>query len=56
MNAAAVMAFLAMGGYGVYVWGSWLVVLTWVLAEAVWVAHGHRQALRSALQSPDPEE
>ncbi|MBU3739666.1 MAG: heme exporter protein CcmD [Rhodoferax sp.] len=56
MSVAAVMAFLAMGGYGVYVWGSWLMVLTWVLAEAVWVARGHRQALRAALQPPEAEE
>lgn len=56
MNAAAVTAFVAMGGYGAYVWGSWLVVLTWVLAEAIWVARRHRRALRAALQPPDTEE
>ncbi|WP_338076243.1 heme exporter protein CcmD [Achromobacter anxifer] len=45
MNWTSVGAFLAMGGYGVYVWGS--VVVTVVLLWAEWRMLGRRR--RAAL-------
>ncbi len=40
--------FLAMGGYGLYVWGSYGLGLVLMGAEPVLAARRHRQALRIA--------
>lgn len=45
--------FLHMGGYGLYVWGSYGVTLLVMLAEAVAARRRHRLA-RSALQMEQP--
>ena len=45
--------FLHMGGYGLYVWGSYGVTLLVMLAEAVAARRRHRLA-RSALQTEQP--
>lgn len=46
MNWTGVSAFLHMGGYGWYVWGSVLVVLGGVLGELGLLHVQRRQALR----------
>jgi heme exporter protein D len=43
-NSAA--EFLAMGGYGTYVWGAYAVTLACMAAEPVLVALRHRRARR----------
>lgn len=49
--------FFAMGGYGLYVWGSYVVCAACMLVEPLLTRHRHRQALRdAALQSTEPEE
>lgn len=40
--------FLAMGGYGLYVWGSYALVLLLMLLEPVLAARRHRRALIEA--------
>jgi heme exporter protein D len=45
MNWGNTGDFLAMGGYGLYVWGSYAVVLIWMLGEPVLVARRHTKAL-----------
>ena len=37
--------FFAMGGYGLYVWGSYGVMAAWMLLEPVLAARRHRAAL-----------
>lgn len=51
MNWASLEAFLAMGGYGFYVWGAYLVTAVLVAAEiALLVARHH--AARKRLADP----
>jgi heme exporter protein D len=38
--------FVAMGGYGLYVWGSYLVTLAIITAEVVMVGKRRRNVLR----------
>ena len=45
--------FVAMGGYGLYVWGSFGVCAVTMLAEPLLVRHRRRQALRDIQQSQD---
>ena len=46
-----------MGGYGLYVWGSYIVCAAFMLAEPLLARHRHRQALRDAAnQTQDPED
>ena len=37
--------FWAMGGYGLYVWGSFRVTALCVALETIWVKHARAQAL-----------
>jgi heme exporter protein D len=39
--------FIAMGGYGIYVWGSYAVALAFMLIEPWLAARRHRQAVRA---------
>ena len=39
--------FIAMGGYGLYVWGSYAVALAFMLIEPWLAARRHRQAVRA---------
>ena len=48
MNWASVSEFLAMGGYGLYVWGSYGVTLLLLAAEAVALVHRQREAVAQA--------
>jgi heme exporter protein D len=53
MNWASWSDFWHMGGYGLYVWGSYAVTLALMLLEP-WLAVRHRrQALRAALHSSE---
>ena len=40
--------FFAMGGYGLYVWGSYGVALLIMVVEPLLAAHRHRAALQAA--------
>lgn len=55
MNWSSTGDFLAMGGYGLYVWGSYGLVALWMVAEPFMVARRHRQALRQ-LAEPTEED
>ena len=45
MNWASLDAFLAMGGYALYVWGSYSVTLALIVAELVLLARRKRNAM-----------
>ena len=46
--------FFAMGGYGFYVWGSYLVTAVLMLVEPVLAASRHARARRAgAVEDPD---
>lgn len=48
MNWTSFDQFLHMGGYGLYVWGSYAVTLAVMLAEALMARQRARAALRAA--------
>ena len=48
MNWNSAGEFFAMGGYGLYVWGSYGVMALWMLAEPSLAARRLRLAYRSA--------
>jgi heme exporter protein D len=37
--------FLAMGGYGLYVWGSYAVTFALIVTELIWLARRKRNAV-----------
>lgn len=45
--------FFAMGGYGLYVWGSFGACAITMLAEPLLVCHRRKQAIRQIQQSQD---
>jgi heme exporter protein D len=45
MNWGSLDNFLAMGGFGLYVWGSYAVTLTLMIAEMVLLARRRRSLL-----------
>ena len=45
--------FFAMGGYGLYVWGSFGVCALTMVAEPLMVHHRRQQAIRNIQQSQD---
>lgn len=47
MNWNSAVEFFAMGGYGLYVWGSYAVTAAWMLLEPVMAARRHRAALQA---------
>jgi heme exporter protein D len=47
--------FFAMGGYGLYVWGSYGVAALWMAWEPLMAARRHRKALQ-ALREQDEQE
>lgn len=53
MQWQSVSEFLAMGGYGLYVWGSFGVCALAMVAEPLLVRHRRRQALQTIQQSQD---
>ena len=48
MNWGSASAFFEMGGYGLYVWGSYVVAAVLMAVEPVLVRSRHRRALRDA--------
>ena len=42
MNWSSWSEFFAMGGYGIYVWGSYLVTLICVMSEVLLISRRHR--------------
>jgi heme exporter protein D len=48
MNWGSAQAFWHMGGYGLYVWGSFGVALVLMVAEPWLAARRHAQALQAA--------
>lgn len=55
MNAWSLSEFVSMRGYGLYVWGSYLVCLVVMVIEPLLVAQRHRRALEAARELPDEE-
>jgi heme exporter protein D len=53
MNWNSPAEFFAMGGYGFYVWGSYVVTLLLMLAEPLLARHRHRRALAEAADAAD---
>ena len=53
MNWNSLDQFLAMGGYAVYVWGSYALVLVLMLIEPWLAARRHRQALQQAREQEE---
>ena len=48
MNWGGLDKFLAMGGYGLYVWGSYGVTLVLIAAELILLARRRRNAVERA--------
>jgi heme exporter protein D len=48
VNWASASDFFAMGGYGLYVWGSYGVAALLMAVEPVLATHRHRRALNDA--------
>lgn len=55
MNWNSASEFFAMGGYGLYVWGSYAVAVLVMMVEPMLVAGRHRRALREADASDEQE-
>jgi heme exporter protein D len=49
MNWNSATEFFAMGGYGLYVWGSYAVALALMVIEPVLARQRHRRAWRDAV-------
>ena len=49
MNWGSLDNFLAMGGYGLYVWGSYAVTLVLIVAELMLLAKRKRSAVERIL-------
>jgi len=50
MNWSNWSEFMAMGGYATYVWGSYGVVLAWLIFEPLQVYFSHKRALSNILE------
>ncbi len=53
MNWNSAGEFFHMGGYGLYVWGSYAVAAALMLLEPLLARQRHRQALRDAAAQTD---
>ena len=54
MKWQSIGEFIAMGGYGFYIWSTFALAAALIALEIVLVFRRHRAAIRS-LQEPDPE-
>jgi heme exporter protein D len=52
MNWGSVSGFLAMGGYGLYVWGSYVVTFVLIALEIALLVARHRAARHAKRPSP----
>jgi heme exporter protein D len=50
MNWNSAGEFFAMGGYGIYVWGSYVVAAALMLTEPLLARHRHKLACREAAE------
>jgi len=55
MNWGSASEFFAMGGYGLYVWGSYVVAALLMVAEPLLARHRQALARREAEQSREEE-
>lgn len=55
MNWNSASEFFSMGGYGVYVWGSYAVTAALLVIEPLLAAHRHREAIARARDAADTE-
>jgi heme exporter protein D len=55
MNWNSAAEFFAMGGYGLYVWGSYGVTALWLLAEPILVRRRHQAALQDVCESEEQD-
>jgi heme exporter protein D len=55
MNWSSAGEFFAMGGYGVYVWGSYGIAAAAMLIDAAYAAARQRRALADARREIDDE-
>jgi heme exporter protein D len=55
MNWGSAAEFFAMGGYGLYVWGSYAVAAVLMIAEPWLTARRRRRALRSLDHASDED-
>lgn len=53
MNWGGIDGFFHMGGYGLYVWGSYAVTLGCMVIEPILAARRRRRALRDATEDHD---
>jgi heme exporter protein D len=56
MKWNSIADFIAMGGSGLYVWGSYAAALLLMAAEPLLARHRHRQALRDAAAQAEGNE
>ncbi len=56
MNWNSVSDFFAMGGYGLYVWGSYVVTFAILLVEPWLAARRHRRAVLNVSNETSSEE
>jgi heme exporter protein D len=56
MNWGSAENFFAMGGYGLYVWGSYAVAALLMVVEPLLAAHRRRRALRDAAETVPNED
>lgn len=55
MNWGSASEFFAMGGYGFYVWGAYVVTAALMLAEPLLTRARHSGALKNAREQRDEE-
>jgi len=55
MNWGGAGEFFAMGGYGLYVWGSYAVAVLLMGAEPLLARHRHAEARRAAARADEDE-
>jgi heme exporter protein D len=55
LNWNSASEFFAMGGYGLYVWGSYVVTAVFMVAEPLLARRHHRQALREVQLSNEEQ-
>jgi heme exporter protein D len=53
MNWGSLDAFLAMGGYGFYVWGSYVVTFVLLAIEVAWLRSARREVMRQLSSGAD---
>jgi heme exporter protein D len=56
VNWGSASDFFAMGGYGLYVWGSYVVTALFMATEPLLAARRRRQALQEAALAMDSKE